>query len=119
MPGLYLLAILVSAGGIAVIDARWHLAMWRSPLRSVGAVVVGTLFFLAWDAVGIATGVFVKGGSPLFVGIDLAPQLPLEEIFFLAFLCYTGLVVWAAALRVIQRRIGSDDESPAVREEQP
>jgi lycopene cyclase domain-containing protein len=119
VPGLYLLAILVSAAGIGVIDARWHLVMWRSPLRSLGAVVVGTLFFLAWDAVGIATGVFVKGGSPLFVGIDLAPQLPLEEIFFLAFLCYTGLVVWAAALRVIQRRIGSDDESPAVREEQP
>src|SRR4051794_6397041 len=100
MPGLYLLAILISAAGIAIIDARWRLAMWRSPASALIAVAVGTLFFLAWDAVGIATGVFLKGGSPLFIGIDLAPQLPLEEVFFLAFLCYTGLVVWAAALRV-------------------
>ena len=30
MPGAYLLAILVSAGGIAVIDARWKLAAWKS-----------------------------------------------------------------------------------------
>ena len=43
-----------------------------------------------WDAVGIATGVFVKGDSPIFVGILLAPELPLEEPFFLAFLSYLG-----------------------------
>ena len=50
-----------------------------------------------WDAVGIATGVFVKGDSPIFVGILLAPELPLEEPFFLAFLCYLAVVLWSAA----------------------
>lgn len=108
MPGLYLLAILVSAAGIITLDARFRLAAWRSPGRTAAAVAVGVVFFLAWDAVGIATGVFLKGDSPLFTGVDIAPELPLEEVFFLAFLCYLGLVVWAAALRLIERRAAAN-----------
>ena len=104
MPGIYLLAILISAAGIAVIDARWKLAAFRSPGRTAAAVAIGVVFFLAWDAVGIATGVFLKGDSPLYTGVDLAPELPLEELFFLMFLCYLALVVWAAALRILERR---------------
>ncbi|GAA3211400.1 lycopene cyclase domain-containing protein [Microbacterium terregens] len=100
MPGIYLTAILVSAAGIAALDARWRLAAWRSPGRTAAAIALGTAFFLAWDAVGIATGVFVKGDSPLLLGVDLAPELPIEEPFFLAFLCYLALVVWAAARRL-------------------
>jgi lycopene cyclase domain-containing protein len=104
VPGAYLLAILVSAGGIAIIDARWRLAAWKSPGRTAAAVAIGVAFFLAWDAVGISTGVFLKGDSPLFTGVDLAPELPLEELFFLLFLCYLALVLWAAALRLVERR---------------
>lgn len=104
MPGIYLLAILISTAGIAVIDARWKLAAFRSPGRTAAAVAIGVVFFLAWDAVGITTGVFLKGDSPLYTGVDLAPELPLEELFFLVFLCYLGLVVWAAALRFLERR---------------
>lgn len=104
MPGLYLAAILLSAAGIALIDRRWRLAAWRAPGRTASAVAIGTVFFLAWDAVGIATGVFVKGGSAAFVGLDLAPHLPLEEPVFLAFLSYLALVAWAGAMRGISRR---------------
>ncbi len=107
MPGIYLLAILLSAGGIAVIDARWRLAAFRAPGRTAAAVAVGVAFFLVWDAVGIATNVFLKGDSPLFLGIDVAPELPLEELFFLSFLCYLALVVWAAAMRILARRAGA------------
>ena len=103
MPGFYLLAILASAGGIAALDARWRLAAWAAPGRTAAAVLIGTFFFVIWDAVGIATGVFVKGSSSLLLGIDLAPQLPIEEPFFLAFLCYLALVAWAGALRVLGR----------------
>jgi lycopene cyclase domain-containing protein len=102
--GAYLLAILISAAGVAALDLRWRLVIRRSPGRAVAAVAIGTAFFLAWDAVGIATGVFVKGGSPLLLGIDLAPHLPLEEPVFLAFLCYMALVAHAAASRVLARR---------------
>jgi len=104
VPGLYLVAILVSAAGIAVLDRRWRLAAWRAPARTAIAVAIGTAFFLLWDAVGIATGVFVKGDSPLLLGLDLAPHLPLEEPVFLAFLCYLALVTWAAAVRLTARR---------------
>ena len=119
MPGLYLLAILVSAAGIIILDARFRLAAWRSPGRTAAAVAVGVVFFLAWDAVGIATGVFLKGDSPLFTGIDIAPELPLEEVFFLAFLCYLGLVVWAAALRVIERRAPAERRSRTTGRDEP
>ncbi|WP_243074597.1 lycopene cyclase domain-containing protein [Microbacterium sp. SS28] len=104
MPGLYLLAILISFAGIAVLDVRLRLAFPVAPGRTAGAVALGTAFFLVWDAVGIAAGVFVKGTSPLLLGIDLAPHLPLEEPVFLAFLCYLGLVTWAGALRIAERR---------------
>ncbi|WP_312677829.1 lycopene cyclase domain-containing protein [Microbacterium sp.] len=109
MPGLYLLALLVSAAGIAALDARFRLAFWAAPARTTGAIALGTAFFVAWDAVGIATGVFVKGDSPLLLGIDLAPHLPLEEPVFLAFLCYLALVVDAAA----RRRIAGGRREPA------
>ena len=104
MPGVYLAAILASAVGILLIDRRWRLAAWAAPGRTLAAVGIGTAFFLAWDAVGIATGVFVKGRSPLLLGIDLAPHLPLEEPVFLAFLSYLALVAWAGVQRVLDRR---------------
>lgn len=104
MTGLYLLALLVSWAGMLVLDARFRLAFWSSPRRTALAVIVGTAFFLAWDAVGIATGVFVKGDSPLLLGVDLAPHLPVEEPIFLAFLCYLALVVHPAAARLLNAR---------------
>jgi len=104
VPGLYLLALLVSFAGIAVLDLRLRLAFPIAPGRTAAAVAIGTVFFLVWDAVGIAAGVFVKGDSPLLLGLDLAPHLPIEEPVFLAFLCYLALVVWAGALRVADRR---------------
>jgi len=113
MPGIYLAAILISAVGVAALDARFRLALWSRPGRTAAATAIGTAFFLVWDAVGIATGVFVKGDSPLYVGVDLAPQLPLEEPVFLAFLCYLALVVHAAALRIVRRR--ADRASEAAR----
>jgi lycopene cyclase domain-containing protein len=116
MPGLYLAFLLLSAAGIAVLDARFRLAFWASPGRSAAAVAIGTAFFLAWDAVGIATGVFVKGDSALLLGIDLAPHLPLEEPVFLAFLSYLALVVHAAAVR--RAAITPREAAPPSREEQ-
>jgi len=104
VPGLYLLAILLSATGIALLDARFRLAAPVAPVRTAVVVAVGTVFFLAWDAVGIVTGVFVKGDSPALLGIDLAPHLPLEEPVFLAFLSYLAIVAYAAALRRVGRR---------------
>ena len=76
------------------------------------------LMRLAWDLVGIATGVFVKGDSPLLLGIDLAPQLPLEEPLFLAFLSYLALVAWAGADRLLARRARADAATPRIAQEE-
>lgn len=108
MPGLYLAAILGSAVGVALLDRRWRLAAWDAPGRTAAAVGIGTAFFLAWDAVGIATGVFVKGDSTLLLGLDLAPHLPVEEPFFLAFLSYLALVAWGGAMRALSRSRETD-----------
>ena len=119
-PGLYLAAILAQRGRRR--RARRALAARRVARRPAGraaAVAIGTAFFLAWDAVGIATGVFVKGDSPLLLGIDLAPQLPLEEPFFLAFLCYLALVVWAGAAARARAPSASGCRAAAAAEEAP
>lgn len=104
MPGAYLLAILAGAGCLALIDARFRLAFWRSPVRSAVAVVAGAALLLAWDAVGIAAGVFVKGDSPFYLGWDLAPHLPVEEPVFLVFLCYLALLTAQGLARLRARR---------------
>jgi lycopene cyclase domain-containing protein len=107
MPGLYLAFLLVSIAGVAVLDWRFRLALWDRRVPSAVAIAVGTAFFLAWDAVGIASGVFVKGDSPLLIGWDLAPHLPIEEPVFLAFLCYLALLAhaaWSRRLRGRERR---------------
>ncbi|WZH36037.1 MAG: lycopene cyclase domain-containing protein [Microbacterium enclense] len=100
MPGIYLGAILFSLAGMIAIDVKFSLALRAAPVRTTIAVLIATAFFLAWDVVGIVTGVFVKGESPLFVGVELAPHLPLEEIFFLLFLSYLAIVMFA----VFERR---------------
>ncbi|SDQ14664.1 lycopene cyclase domain-containing protein [Microbacterium sp. cf332] len=99
MAGLYLVALLGSLCGVGLLDRRFRLAFWRDRRRTVVASCVGAVFFLVWDAVGIATGVFVKGDSSLLLGIDLAPHLPLEEPIFLLFLSYLALVLAGAARR--------------------
>lgn len=108
MPGLYLLAILASTAGMAMIDWRFRLAFWAARGRALATVAIGVVFFLAWDAAGIITGVFVKGDSPLYTGIVLAPELPVEEVFFLAFLCYLALICSTAGMRVLGRRDASE-----------
>ena len=108
MPGLYLLAIVVSADCLVLLDVRFRLAFWRAPVRSAVAVGAGTAFFLVWDLVGIAAGVFVKGDSPLYTGWDLAPHLPVEEVAFLAFLSYLTIIVWSALRRTVGRHRRSE-----------
>ncbi|WP_438855822.1 lycopene cyclase domain-containing protein [Agromyces sp. M3QZ16-3] len=103
----YLSGLLVVIGCMALIDARWRLVFWRAPLAAAVAVVVGVAFFLVWDAAGIVTGVFFRGTSEIVTGIELAPELPLEEPVFLLFLCYLTLVLVLGgerALAVLDRR---------------
>ena len=84
----YLAALGLSLAAMALIDKRYRLFFWRSPGRATGVLAVGVLFFLAWDLLGIGFGIFHRGETPFMTGVQLGPELPLEEVFFLAFLCY-------------------------------
>ena len=99
----YLTALLVSAGGVLLLDARFRLFCWRAPARAAGVLALGTVFFLAWDLAGIGLGVFLHGAGPYMTGIMLAPELPLEELVFLLFLCELTMVLVLGARRVLER----------------
>ena len=118
----YLAGLLVVIGCMALIDARWRLVFWRAPIAATVTVGVGLAFFLLWDAAGIALGVFFRGDSGIVTGVQLAPELPLEEPVFLFFLCYLTLVLVLGVERMLRARqsrteasIGADDAPGAVR----
>ncbi|UBQ02983.1 lycopene cyclase domain-containing protein [Curtobacterium sp. TXMA1] len=118
MPGAYLAGLLVSIAGIAVLDARHRLFFWRSPLRAAAVMVVGLAFFLVWDIVGVHLGIFFIGRNNLLTGVLLAPEVPLEEVFFLVLLCWTTMDLFGALRPVVARRLdragapgGVDEES--------
>ncbi|MCB7135199.1 lycopene cyclase domain-containing protein [Cellulosimicrobium marinum] len=95
MTGLaYLGALVVSIGGMAMIDRRWRLAFWHDARRAALTVGLGVVAFLLWDVAGLVLGIFARGESPWMTGILLAPDLPVEEVFFLTLLCYVALVLW-------------------------
>ena len=91
---LYLSALLVSIAGMIVLDLRFKLFFAIAPLRAAIVMIVGVAFFLAWDVAGISLGIFFRGNPGLLTGILLAPELPLEELFFLTLLCYNTMNVY-------------------------
>jgi lycopene cyclase domain-containing protein len=91
---LYLGALLVSLAGMVVLDLRFRLFFAVAPLRAAIVLGLGIAFFLAWDLAGIGAGVFFRGNPGLLTGVLIAPELPLEEVFFLALLCYLTMNVY-------------------------
>ncbi|QDO90006.1 lycopene cyclase domain-containing protein [Ornithinimicrobium ciconiae] len=92
--GLAYAAVLLVAGGcMALLDARWGLVLWRDRRRSLVVLVTGILFFLLWDIIAIALGFYHRGDSEAMSGLMLAPELPVEELAFITFLCYVTLVL--------------------------
>ncbi|WP_278857167.1 lycopene cyclase domain-containing protein [Kocuria palustris] len=93
MTGLiYLGALLISTGCMALLDRRFRLVLWRAPRAGALTVIAGIAVFLLWDLAAIASGHYGKGQGPM-TGLMLAPELPLEEIVFITFLCYLTLVL--------------------------
>lgn len=93
---IYLGALLFSLGGSMLLDWRFRLTFWRDARKATWTMILGIAFFIVWDLFGIALGIFFRGVTDLMTGILLAPELPLEEVFFLALLCYTTLNVLGA-----------------------
>ena len=91
---LYLLALLVALTGMVVLDARFRLFFWRDSRRAAVVLAAGIAFFLAWDLAGVGGGIFFRGETAFMTGLQVAPEVPLEEVFFLALLCYLTMNVY-------------------------
>ncbi|NBQ97190.1 MAG: lycopene cyclase domain-containing protein [Microbacteriaceae bacterium] len=68
------------------------------------ATLLPLIYFLLWDGAGIALGIFFRGETSHLTGILVAPELPLEELFFLFLLNYTTLTIFIAVKRVLAKR---------------
>lgn len=104
MSGVYLLTLLVSLGAMALLDWRFRLFFWLRPVRAAVVLAAGLVFLLAWDLFGIGLGIFARGQSGLLTGVQLAPELPLEELFFLAFLCYLTMNLVQGSRLILEAR---------------
>lgn len=92
--GSYLAILLLSLLGLYLLDRRHALAFTVHPKRSLLAMIPAYLIFLIWDVAGIALGIFFRGQNSLLIGLEVAPEFPLEELVFLALLCYSTLIVF-------------------------
>lgn len=104
---LYLVALAIALTGMIVLDRRFRLFFWKAPLRAAMVMLTGIVFFLIWDVVGIDRGIFFRGETSFMTGVQLADELPLEEVFFLALLCYLTMNLYAAAGMYLDRRRAS------------
>lgn len=100
----YLVALLVSIFGMVLIDRRWRLYFWRDARRAGITLAVGVAFLLVWDLAGVGLGVFFRGGSTLLTGMQVAPEVPVEEPFFLVLLCYLTMNLYGALSSLADRR---------------
>lgn len=100
MPGAYALFLLVSIMGLGALDYRYSLAVFHKPRRALSLLAAAVSVFIAWDAAGIAAGIFRIGENSLLIGMHLG-EFPLEELLFLALLNYTSLTIYSGLRKVL------------------
>jgi len=109
MPVVYLAALAIALTGMVMLDRRFTLFFWKDARRAAIVLITGVVFFLVWDLAGIGLGIFFRGETSFMTGLQLAPELPVEELFFLILLCYLTMNAYAAAgmlIEGIRRRRG-------------
>jgi len=99
---LYLAALAIALTGMVVLDRRFRLFFWADARRAAIVLAIGVVFFIVWDLFGIGLGIFFRGETEFMTGLQLAPELPLEELFFLILLCYLTMNVYGS-LRWLSR----------------
>ena len=102
--GAYLAALLVSLAGLGFLDWRHRVAVFADARRTLATIGIGVAAFLAWDLAGVGLGIFFRGDSRYLTGIQVAPEVPLEELFFLTLLVYQTLLLWLALSRRVASR---------------
>jgi len=99
----YLASLSLVLACIALTDRRWRLFFWADPLRAVVVFGFGFALFLGWDLVALHHELYERGRSAYMTGVEVAPDLPVEELLFIAFLPYLTMVLHGAATRLLAR----------------
>ena len=99
----YLGALVLSLGAMVLMDHRWKLFLWADARRGAVVLGAGIVLFLLWDVAGILSGVFQRGDSAGMTGLEIAPDFPPEELFFITFLCYLTMVLFGLVRRFVVR----------------
>jgi lycopene cyclase domain-containing protein len=112
---IYLAALLVALFGMVMLDRRFRLFFWADARRAAVVLVVGLAFFVTWDLFGIGLGIFFRGETAFMTGLQVAPELPVEELFFLTLLVYVTMNLYAffgrsliASKRALRQARGTD-----------
>lgn len=110
-PFAYTACLLFSMVGMLVLDWRHRLFWFADWKRAAIVHTAGVAAFLVWDGFGIGLGVFFRGETPYMTGLLLAPELPVEELLFLTFLCWLTMNVYTGTRRILLRRAAQVDEA--------
>jgi lycopene cyclase domain-containing protein len=100
---VYLVSLVLVLGCLTLTDRRWRLFFWADARRAGVVFAVGFLLFLVWDLVALHHELYERGRSEFMTGIEVAPELPVEELFFVAFLPYLTMVMHGLARRLVGR----------------
>ena len=103
-PGRYLAILIISIVGCYLLDRTHKLAFTVDPQRALLSMVPAFVVFVIWDIAGITLGIFFRGNNTLLTGIQLFPEFPIEEIFFLALLCYSTLIALTWISKVLNKK---------------
>lgn len=95
----YLFALIISISGLLFIDYRYKLAFWHDARRTALTIAVTIVVFILWDIIGINFGIFFKGDSQYMLPFVLAPEFPVEELFFLFLLSFVTLLLYRGLSR--------------------
>ncbi|WP_459610797.1 lycopene cyclase domain-containing protein [Corynebacterium urogenitale] len=113
MSVVYISFLLLSLCCMVICDHRWKLAFFFDAKRAALLSVLMVGLFVVWDAFGIAQGVFFRGDSPYMLGVELAPEMPVEEPIFLFFLTYLTINLTSGARLILQKLDSSGGENAA------
>lgn len=101
---IYLGTLVSVIGCMVLLDWRHRLFFFHRPVAASLVMITGMVYFLVWDLWAIDLGIFLHRESELMTGVMLAPQLPLEETFFLFFLSYLSMVLFTGLVKFLPRR---------------
>ena len=100
----YLAGLIFSIIGLGLFDWKFKLGFSTNRKAALLATLLPLIFFLVWDGAGIALGIFFRGETSHLTGLLIAPELPLEELFFLFLLNYTTLTIFITVKRIMAKR---------------